>query len=141
MDNLKVEKSAGAIIYKLSSTGSPLFLIVKDHHGNWGFPKGKVEEGESEEETAAREIKEEVGLDVSIDNNFREEITYLLKTGATKSVVYFLAQAQDADVAYTDGEINDHKWLGMYEAIGRVTFVNAALLVGKAKEYIIRVLK
>ncbi len=132
------EKSVGCIVYKLSDSGRPSFLVVKDMaHGNWGFPKGHMESGESEKETAKREVKEEVGLDIDIENGFREEISYELKNGTTKQVVYFLAKVNvDAEVAYTDGEIEDHRWLSMYEAIGRVTFVNAALLVQKAKQFL-----
>ncbi len=132
------EKSVGSIIYKLSESGRHSFLIVKDNvHGNWGFPKGHVESGESEKETAKREVKEEVNLDIDIENDFREEISYELSDGAVKKVVYFLVEVpSDAKVEYPDGEIEEHRWLSMYEAIGRVTFVNAALLVQTAKKFL-----
>lgn len=138
MEDARNEKSAGCIVYKLSEAGRPLFLVVHDKaHGNWGFPKGHVDNEESEKETAKRECAEEAGLEVEMKEGFREEINYEIKKGVTKTVVYFLAKAKNgAEVKYTDGEITDHKWFTMYEAIGRVTFVNAALLVQKAKQFL-----
>lgn len=138
MEDTKNEKSAGCIVYKRRESGSPLFLVVHDKaHGNWGFPKGHTESGESEKETALRECKEEIGIEVDIKNGFREEISYEMENGITKTVVYFVAKAQSYDVDYSAcNEIDDHKWLTMYEAIGRVTFVNAALLVQKARDFL-----
>ncbi len=134
----KKEKSVGAIVYKVGESGGLSFLVIKDKaHGNWGFPKGHSEDGENERETAVREVKEEVGLDIDIKQGFREEISYEIKSGVSKTVVYLLAEVGwDAEVVYADGEIVNHKWLTMYEAIGRVTFVNAALLVQKAKQFL-----
>lgn len=50
-----------------------------------------MEEGETEEETARREIKEETGLDVLLDTGFRETVTYSPKRNTKKTVVYFVA--------------------------------------------------
>ncbi len=57
---MKYEKSCGTIIFNQDN----LVLLIADLDGNWGFPKGHVKEGESEEETALRETKEETNLDV-----------------------------------------------------------------------------
>ena len=137
--NGKTEKSAGCIIYKKSDAGYLYFLIVKDKaHNNWGFPKGHLEAGESDVDAALRETKEEVGLDVSIVDGFKETITYSLENNVTKSVVYFLAEYKGGEIDYTiTDEIVEHKWLPKYEAIGRVTFVNAALLIQKARDFIV----
>lgn len=135
-----IEKSAGCIIYKLSEAGNPLFLVVRDiDHGNWGFPKGRIDSGETEQEAARRECKEEVGLNVNLKEGFKESIKYYADSARKDKVTtYFLAEAVGGDkVDYSiSNEINDHKWLPMYEAIGRVTFVNAALLVEKARNFI-----
>ena len=48
----------------------PLFLLIQQKAGHYGFPKGHVEKNETEVETAIREIKEETGLEVKIYNNF-----------------------------------------------------------------------
>jgi 8-oxo-dGTP pyrophosphatase MutT (NUDIX family) len=47
------------------------FLIISSKSdGHWGFPKGHVEEGESVEKTAIREVKEETGLDFDLVEGF-----------------------------------------------------------------------
>ena len=56
------EHSAGGVIFRRSAEG-PLYLVIRDSYRNWGFPKGHVEEGESEVDAARREVGEETGLD------------------------------------------------------------------------------
>ena len=60
---MKYEKSCGAIIFDKDK-----ILVIQQKEGHWGFPKGHVEEGETEVETAIREIKEETNLDVNEDD-------------------------------------------------------------------------
>ena len=63
-ENTKKEKACGCIIIEDGKV-----LLIKQHQGFWGFPKGHVEDGETEEETAAREVKEETNIDVEIKSN------------------------------------------------------------------------
>ena len=58
---MKYEKSCGAVIFDGDKV-----LVIQQVKGHWGFPKGHVENGETEIETALREIKEETNLDVEI---------------------------------------------------------------------------
>lgn len=55
------EASAGGIVFRIVA-GEPLFLLIRDSHGNWGFPKGHLERGERAETAALREVMEETGL-------------------------------------------------------------------------------
>ena len=70
------EKSCGAIVYRKYHGNTEILLIKHINSGHWSFPKGHVEEGETEEETAKREIMEETGIDVNLDTTFREIVTY-----------------------------------------------------------------
>jgi 8-oxo-dGTP pyrophosphatase MutT (NUDIX family) len=91
------EKAAGGIIY-LREDGRVYFLLLRAaKHGEWGPPKGHAETGESEVETATREICEETGFrHLSFDPDFREALRYSVtnKKGvkADKEVVFFLAE-------------------------------------------------
>ncbi len=58
---MKSEISAGGLILRKAKNGWEI-LRIRDRSGVWTFPKGKIEEGETLEETAVREISEEVGL-------------------------------------------------------------------------------
>ena len=64
------EKSCGGIVYRKFHGNTEILLIKHIKSGYWSFPKGHVENGETEEETAKREIKEETGIDVYIDSGF-----------------------------------------------------------------------
>ena len=70
------EKSCGGIIFYKTKQNTKILLVKNNNGRYWSFPKGHIEEGETEQETAIREIKEETGLDVTIVRNFREISEY-----------------------------------------------------------------
>ena len=86
------EKSCGAVIFKIIDN-QIYFLVEHMKKGHYALTKGHVENNETEVQTAIREIKEETNLDVIIDTNFREVITYSPYEGCIKDVVFFIAQA------------------------------------------------
>lgn len=55
------EHSAGGVVVRLAN-GVPLFLLIRDSYGHWGFPKGHLERGERADTAAVREVVEETGL-------------------------------------------------------------------------------
>lgn len=63
MQPARIELSAGGVIYRRGGSQRIEILIIKDSYGNWGFPKGHIEAGESSREAALRECREETGLD------------------------------------------------------------------------------
>src|SRR5437879_1098121 len=99
-------KAAGAILYKLEKT-TPKFLILRSaKHHEWGPPKGHADEGESEIETAVREIFEETGMrKAKFVAGFREALVYEVeKKGRrrTKESVYFLCEMLSDDITLSD---------------------------------------
>ena len=75
------EKSCGAAVFT-KDNGIVNYVIVESNDGVFGFPKGHTEAGESEHETALREIFEETGLKLKIIDGFREKICTPLKKAA-----------------------------------------------------------
>lgn len=104
------EKSCGGIVYRKFHGNTEILLIKHIKSGYWSFPKGHVEKGETEEETAVREIKEETGIDVYIDPDFRETVTYSPRKDAKKDVVYFVARARNFDYTPQLEEIAEIRW-------------------------------
>ncbi|HLD05659.1 MAG TPA: bis(5'-nucleosyl)-tetraphosphatase [Candidatus Nanoarchaeia archaeon] len=135
---MKTEKSCGAIVF--THKNDPIqFLIIqhrKDKGGHWDFPKGHVEKGETEEETALREVLEETGLPVDLINGFREEIRYHPAADILKNVVFFLARASSENVMCSPNEIKTYKWLPYEEALKQFTFDNSRDLLKKANEFL-----
>lgn len=85
------EKSCGTLPYTVKNGIIHYLLIKSKSSNNCSFPKGHVESGESEIETAVRETWEETSVRVKVDGSFRYEISYSMSNGNQKDVVYFLA--------------------------------------------------
>jgi 8-oxo-dGTP pyrophosphatase MutT (NUDIX family) len=127
------EKSCGAIVYRRVKRGTDILVLKHKNGGHWSFPKGHVEEGETEIETAKREIMEETGIDVLIQDGFREVVSYSPKPGVMKKVVYFLAQAINEDYRIQEEEIAEVKWIDMNDADKYLTYNNDKGLIFSAK--------
>ncbi|MEG1774457.1 MAG: NUDIX domain-containing protein [Oscillospiraceae bacterium] len=134
---MKQEKSCGAVVYRVEANGELQLLLLRHRHGgHWSFPKGHVEDGESEEQTALREIREETGLSVSLRDSFRHAVEYSPKPGVQKQVVYFLGLAGNEKVVRQIEEISEIRWIEAREAYQAVTFRNDRGLIVKALEYL-----
>lgn len=134
---MKYEKSCGAVIYRINDKEKE-YLLVKNKKGNakghWGFPKGHVEPGENEYQTAAREIFEETGLSVVFYGNVRKVSSYSPSDGVEKDAVYFLATPKNGcDITLQQSEIAEFKWCTFEEAEKLLTF-DAKLLSKIVKE-------
>ena len=132
---MKYEKSCGAIVFK-NHLQEILYLIVQMNVGHYSFPKGHVEENETEHVTALREIKEETNLDCVIIDGYREVVTYSPYKGGMKDVVYFLAEATSFDIQKQDTEIQAIEWLTYEEAFSRLTYENDKNLLEMAKKFL-----
>lgn len=133
---MKFEKSCGAVVCKIENKDIE-FLIIKHKNGeHWGFPKGHVEIGESESQTALREVREETGLEVELVNGFTHRMKYSPKVGTIKEVVYFIGLSNGKEVKCQESEIVDYKWLLLKDAIDIVTHDNSRKLLREAYFYI-----
>ena len=114
VENMKKEKSCGAIVYRIDN-GNVLVLMVKHvNGGHWSFPKGHVEQNETEAQTAKREIKEETGIDVEIDTRFKEKVTYSPKKDVLKDVIFFAAKTEKEDFIRQQEEISKIECENLY---------------------------
>ena len=127
------EKSCGAIVYRRFHGNIEILLIKHINSGHWSFPKGHVEQGETEIETALREIKEETGLDVLIDPSFRETVTYFPRKDTQKVVVYFIAKAKTFEYIPQEDEIAEIRWVDIGHAVQMLTYENDKTIVNKAR--------
>ena len=127
------EKSCGAIVYRRFHGNIEILLIKHVNSGHWSFPKGHVEGDETELETARREIKEETGLDVILDQTFRETVSYSPRRDTQKIVVYFLALARNYDFVPQEEEIAEIRWVDIVRAARMLTYENDKTIVSKAR--------
>jgi ADP-ribose pyrophosphatase len=112
------EHCCGAVLYTLKE-GVPYYVVVQQKAGNYSFPKGHMEEGETEIETARREISEETGLTAVFRDGFREAEEYGItgSPGARKRVTYYLAEFEGSSFSGRQGEILQVRLLPYEEAI------------------------
>src|SRR3989344_987101 len=133
------EKSCGAVVFKQQKDGSVKYLLLHYEAGHWDFPKGNQEKNEKEEQTAAREIKEEISIeDIEFVDGFREVIKYFYKKGEErvyKEVVFFLVQSATEHVKLSFEHIG-YAWLSYEHAEKKLTFNNAKELLRKANQFI-----
>ena len=113
------EKSCGTICFDDGKV-----LMVKHNAGHSAFPKGHVEEGETEFETAIRETKEETGIDVEIISDERFVISYSPKEDIIKDVVYFIAKPLNREMKRQVEEIAALEWIPIEEVESHITFDN-----------------
>lgn len=133
---MKQEKSCGALVYRIEDEMLIFLLLRHKHGGHWSFPKGHVEAGESEEETALREVLEETNLHITLREGFRQVVEYAPKPKTKKTVVYFLGHAQQGDPTPQAEEISEIRWMTAGEAQNSVTFCNDKNLLTQAMEYL-----
>ncbi len=119
------ERACGAVVYRVKD-GAVEYLLIRQHNEVWGFPKGHMEPGEHEHETALREIAEETGLQVTLEPGFREVVNYVIPEGRRKWVTWFLARAApEESVRVQAAEIAEFAWLPFSEARERISYSNA----------------
>ena len=117
---LKKEKSCGCIILK----NKKVLLVYEKNRNFWGFPKGHMENGETEIETALREVKEEVGLDVEIYKERRYTLNYIIRDEIDKTTVLYIAKAKNDEIIMQENEIENIRWCSFEEALNILTFDN-----------------
>ena len=126
---MKQIKSCGCIVLHDDKV-----LLIKQHQGFYGFPKGHMEKNETEIETALRETKEETGIDAILDKEKRFEISYYTRKNNFKTVVYFLAHPKNIEIKIQEKEIIEAKWVSINDVEGILTFDNMKELWKKVKE-------
>ncbi len=131
------EKSCGAVVYRKDSQFN--FLLLHYEAGHWDFVKGNVEPGETEKQTAVRELAEETGIaDARFIDGFKERINYFYKRqGGTvrKEVVFFLMETKTADVKLSFEHVG-FDWLLYERAMEKLTFKNAKDVLLKAHNFL-----
>jgi 8-oxo-dGTP pyrophosphatase MutT (NUDIX family) len=125
---MREETSAGGVVVHRKGSGLR-YLIIRDSYGNWGFPKGHLEAGETAAAAAIREVREETGLTrvriltplAPVDWQFTFNGERIHKT-----CHFFLMEADDdATVPQADEGISACEWKAFADADRLVTYENA----------------
>ena len=119
---MRYEKSCGAVCFHVQKDIIKVLMVQHRLGGHWAFPKGHVEDGETEKETAIREVLEETGVDIEIIDGLRTENTYCPARNITKNVVYFVATATDLKTIAQPEEIRNTDFIEISRAEKSLTY-------------------
>ncbi len=141
--------SAGGVVYRWSP-GLEVLLCGRHVDSNdenpkgftrWHLPKGTPESGESTEETALREVREETGCKVEIEKyllsmeysfqNQKQTITF------NKTVHFYLMYSVGGDINLHDQEFDEVKWMTLSDAQSLLGYENEQAIVKRAGEYLL----
>jgi N utilization substance protein B len=128
-EKMPIKQLAGAVVYSIED-GNIYFAFVHDIFGKWTLSKGKTKPGEDPKDGAIREIKDEMGIDITIEDELlkNEYVANHPQEGKIrKQVIYFLAKAERKDLTLGDsGGLDDAKWFKLQE-IQNLNFYNDIL--------------
>ena len=134
---MKFIKSCGFVVYR-QVDGQNHYLVIKSKNGDVGFPKGHMECGESEIDTAIRELKEETGVCVDVVAGFRRQIEYPLKNepNAIKQAVYFLGEYSHGNVVCQETEVEEAGFMPIGKALDLLTFEETKAILKDAERFV-----
>ncbi|MGM9618430.1 MAG: bis(5'-nucleosyl)-tetraphosphatase [Oscillospiraceae bacterium] len=131
------EKSCGAVVFTRAG-GEIRYVLAQSLAGVYGFPKGHVEAGETEQETALREIWEEVHLKPRLIEGFRTTSVYMLpnKKGVLKRVVFFLAEYEEQEIVAQKEELRSAPLVPYEEAMKMLRHRDTRRILREANDFL-----
>jgi 8-oxo-dGTP pyrophosphatase MutT (NUDIX family) len=117
------------------------FLLIQHNSGHWAFPKGRPEAGETEMETAQRELREETGIcavtlraEPVLEERYTKTAWGDSRQPVAKTVRYFLGEVSDPRVHLQAAEVRDYRWATYDEAQAIITYEASRRLLEQAAQ-------
>lgn len=130
------ESSCGAVVFRNDENEKKFLLIRNKRSAHWGFPKGHIEPGETNEETAIREVFEETGIKIRVLPNFKKSSEYTIQGRIEKAVSIFLAETDDIEYTIQAEEIEECGWFSYCDALKTLNYENDKRILEQAKQYL-----
>lgn len=111
--------AAGGVVARPCADGEEVAVIHRPRYGDWSLPKGKLEQGESFEAAALREVEEETGLRCELGAEL-EPARYRDRKGREKLVRYFRMTPVGGEFA-PNREVDELRWLSPADATALLT--------------------
>jgi 8-oxo-dGTP pyrophosphatase MutT (NUDIX family) len=125
------EVSYGGVVVR----GDEVIVIVpRGRRRVRGLPKGGANAGERPEQTAAREVREETGVTVTVRVRLGQ-VDYTYRRGGRpieKTVHFYLCEFEDGDTADHDHEVDDARWMPLADARRRLTYPGERAMIERA---------
>lgn len=115
-----VVQAAGGLVVRRHQGVLEIAVVHRPVHQDWSFPKGKLEEGETFELAALREVEEETGMVCRL-LRFIGHTEYLDRKGRPKAVAYWVMAAQSGSFT-PNAEVDEMRWVSLDGAAGLVSY-------------------
>jgi 8-oxo-dGTP diphosphatase len=125
--------AAGGLVTRRAGSGVEVALVHRPKYDDWTFPKGKVEPGETDEEAAIREVREETGLDCVLVDEFAT-VRYVDSKGRRKQVRYWTMTVAGGTEAIPNAEVDELRWLAPDDASTLLTYARDQALARRLSD-------
>ena len=123
MNAPEVAAAGGLVTRSGAGGGIEIALVHRPKYDDWTFPKGKVEAGESDEEAAVREVREETGFACTLGEELAT-VRYIDARGRPKRVRYWIMTIVGGDATVPNAEVDDLRWLSPDDASTLLTYAH-----------------
>ncbi len=133
-------KASGGVVWRRGERGVEVALVHRPRYDDWSLPKGKLAAGEDLLTAAVREVGEETGLLVRIEQPL-DQIQYWFVWGGVrhfKTVHFYLMEMTGGDTSQHDAEYDVVEWFPIGEALRSLSYPNEARVVDRAQEALAR---
>lgn len=134
--------SAGGVAFRIHNSKTQIAIVAVKPNRRWQLPKGLIDAGESEEQAAVREVREEAGIECQLLEKIETvEYWYFAQNKGErvryhKFVHFFLLEYAAGDVKDHDREVAEARWISIDEGIEMLAFKSEKDVVKKAAELI-----
>jgi 8-oxo-dGTP diphosphatase len=134
------EVSAGGVVFRAGAGGSFDIALIRTHEGRWQLPKGWVEAGEPQEQTAIREVREEAGVQAELVGKL-DSIEYWYRSNydpgepvrVHKFVNFFLLRYLGGSTDDHDHEVQEARFVDIDDAMRMLAFASERRVVEMAR--------
>lgn len=134
--SLKRQVSSGGVIFRRQDDAVEVVLVSVRQGRYWCLPKGIIDQGETPEQTALREVQEESGLTGRIVDSLGQiNYWYYIRgenTKCRKTVHFFLMEYVEGSTSQHDREVDEARWFPIEAALRKISFKGDRAILEKA---------
>ncbi len=130
--DVTVVRAAGGLIRRSGENGREVLVVHRPRYDDWTFPKGKADDGESDEDCALREVDEETGLRCVLEST-AGSTEYVDAKGRPKRVRWWVMQPLEDGGFVANDEIDERRWVTLGDAARLLTYDRDVALLDRVR--------